>query len=112
MSNVKFGTVLFSLLSALLIFSPQAVAKVVKHELVVTQKVMNMSGKKDVDFALVVNGTIPAPTLEFTEGDDVEIKVINNIPTGEDVSIHWHGILLPPEEDGAIRLAHQRQRNS
>ena len=77
-----------------------AEAKVVKHELVVTQKVMNMSGKKDVDFALVVNGSIPAPTLEFTEGDDVEIKVINKIPTGEEVSIHWHGILLPPEEDG------------
>jgi CopA family copper-resistance protein len=101
MCDVKFrSTALFSVFSVLLLFSQQVEAKVVKHELVVTQKVMNMSGKKDVDFALVVNGTIPAPTLEFTEGDDVEIKVVNNIPTGEEVSIHWHGILLPPEEDG------------
>lgn len=75
-------------------------AKTVKYELNVTQKPVNMSGKKEVDFALVVNGGIPAPTLEFTEGDDAEITVTNNIPSGEEVSIHWHGILLPPEEDG------------
>jgi CopA family copper-resistance protein len=94
MLSSLFFTALF------IVFAGQAEAKVVKHELVVTQKVMNMSGKKEVDFALVVNGSIPAPTLEFTEGDDVEITVINKIPTGEEVSVHWHGILLPPLEDG------------
>lgn len=57
-----------------------------------------MTGK-EVDFAITVNGTIPAPTLEFTEGDDAEITVKNNL-TNEEASIHWHGILLPPEEDG------------
>jgi len=77
-----------------------AFAKTVKYELVVSQKPMNLSGKKEVDFALVVNGQIPAPTLEFTEGDDAEIKVTNKIPSGEEVSIHWHGLLVPPEEDG------------
>ena len=80
--------------------SISASAKTVRYELYVTQQPMNMSGKSSVDFALTVNGGIPAPTLEFTEGDDAEIKVTNNIPSGEEVSIHWHGILLPPSEDG------------
>src|SRR5690606_11158097 len=59
---------------------------------------VNLSGKKTVDWALMINGGIPAPVLEFTEGDDAEIVVNNKLD--EEVSIHWHGILLPPEMDG------------
>ncbi len=59
---------------------------------------VNITGR-EVDFALTVNGGIPAPTLEFTEGDEAEIVVRNKLSEGE-TSIHWHGILLPPEEDG------------
>jgi len=81
------------------LFSVQAFAKTVKYELVIENNPVNMSGKKTVDFALTVNGGIPAPTLEFTEGDDAEINVVNKLKK-EEVSIHWHGILLPPEEDG------------
>ncbi|WP_413577749.1 multicopper oxidase domain-containing protein [Bdellovibrio sp. HCB290] len=77
------------------------IAKTVKYELVIRNQTVNMSGKKDVDFALTVNGGIPAPTLEFTEGDDAEITVRNELKNAnEDVSLHWHGILLPPLEDG------------
>jgi FtsP/CotA-like multicopper oxidase with cupredoxin domain len=76
-----------------------AQAEVVRHELVIRNEKVNLSGKREVDFALTVNGGIPAPTLEFTEGDDAEIWVKNELP-GEEVSIHWHGLLLPPEEDG------------
>lgn len=74
-------------------------AKTVRYELVIRNEKVNLSGKKEVDFALTVNGGIPAPVLEFTEGDDAEILVKNEV-RGEEVSIHWHGILLPPEEDG------------
>lgn len=74
-------------------------AKVVRYELTIRNEKVNLSGKKEVDFALTVNGGIPAPTLEFTEGDDAEILVKNELPN-EEVSIHWHGILLPPLEDG------------
>ena len=69
-------------------FSIQSFAKTVKYTLVVEQNPVNMSGKKSVDFALTVNGGIPAPTLEFTEGDEAEITVTNKVPSGEDVSIH------------------------
>lgn len=76
-----------------------AFAKIVRYELTVKKEKVNLSGKKEIDFALTVNGGIPAPTLEFTEGDDAEILVKNEL-SDEEVSIHWHGLLLPPEEDG------------
>lgn len=81
----------------------QAEAKTVRYELTVRNEKVNLSGKKEVDFALTVNGGIPAPTLEFTEGDDAEIVVKNEI-SDEEVSVHWHGILLPPEEDGVAYI--------
>ena len=90
----------FYVLVAAFLLAPEAFAKTVKYELTIRNEKVNLSGKRDVDFALTVNGGIPAPTLEFTEGDDAEIKVVNELPTDEDVSIHWHGLLLPPEQDG------------
>ena len=76
-----------------------AEAKLVRYELIATKGKVNMSGKETVDFALMMNGSIPAPVLEFTEGDDAEIVVKNRIE-GQELSVHWHGILLPPEMDG------------
>ncbi len=76
-----------------------AEAKTVRYELTATRGSVNLSGKRTVDFALMLNGSIPAPTLEFHAGDDAEIVVKNEIP-GEELSIHWHGLLLPPEMDG------------
>ncbi len=73
-------------------------AKVVSYELTASQHSINLSEKKEVNFAISLNNQIPAPTLQFTEGDDAEIKVINNL--AQELSIHWHGILLPPEMDG------------
>jgi FtsP/CotA-like multicopper oxidase with cupredoxin domain len=88
------------LLAFLLIFlSAPAIAKKIHYDLTATRQKINLSGKAEVDFAISINGSIPAPTLEFTEGDDAEITVINNI-ADEELSIHWHGILLPPEMDG------------
>ncbi len=82
----------------ILFFSCGAFSKTVRYELIIENKKVNVTGK-EVDFSLTVNGGIPAPTLEFTEGDDAEITVINKLPN-EETSIHWHGILLPPQEDG------------
>ncbi len=52
--------------------------------------------------AVTVNGTIPAPTLYFQEGEEVEIRVKNSL--SEPTSLHWHGFLLPPEMDGVPGL--------
>lgn len=83
----------------LLLTLSTADAKTVRYELTLKNEKLNLSGKKAVDFALTVNGGIPAPILEFTEGDDAEILVKNRIQNQE-ASIHWHGILLPSEMDG------------
>jgi L-ascorbate oxidase len=44
------------------------------------------------------NGSATPTVLRFKEGEDVTIKVTNNLP--EDTSIHWHGLILPFQEDG------------
>ena len=74
--------------------------KVVRYDLTIDKKMVNYSGK--MKHALAINGQIPAPTLEFTEGDIAEIHVKNNLD--EESSLHWHGILLPNEQDGVPYL--------
>lgn len=44
------------------------------------------------------NGVSPGQTLRFKEGEDVTLRVKNNLSV--DTSIHWHGLILPPEMDG------------
>ena len=53
--------------------------------------------------ALTVNGTLPAPTLRWREGDAVSLRVANALE--EETSIHWHGILLPANMDGVPGLS-------
>ncbi len=48
--------------------------------------------------ATTINGSIPGPLIRLQEGQDVTLNVTNNLK--EDSSIHWHGILLPPNMDG------------
>ena len=53
--------------------------------------------------ALTVNGSLPAPTLRWREGDTVPVRVSNTL--GEDTSIHWHGVLVPANMDGVPGLS-------
>lgn len=56
--------------------------------------------------ALTVNGSIPAPTLRWRDGDTVTLRVTNDFAADEDhTSIHWHGILLPANMDGVPGLS-------
>ena len=48
--------------------------------------------------AVGVNGTVPAPLLRLREGQTVRLNVVNELD--EDSSIHWHGLLVPPQFDG------------
>lgn len=52
--------------------------------------------------ALAINGSIPAPVLHFTEGDTAWVYVHNN--SKQATSIHWHGLILPNEQDGVPYL--------
>ncbi len=53
--------------------------------------------------AFTVNGTLPAPTLRWREGDTVTLRVANTLR--EDTSIHWHGVVLPADMDGVPGLS-------
>jgi CopA family copper-resistance protein len=55
-----------------------------------------MDGKSG--HAVLVNGSLPAPTLRLKEGQTVRIAVTNRLD--ETTSIHWHGLLVPPQMDG------------
>lgn len=66
------------------------------YKLDIAQSEVNITGKPVRK--ITVNGGIPGPTLRFTEGEDVTIKVTNHMD--EDTSVHWHGLLLPGEMDG------------
>ncbi len=45
------------------------------------------------------NGQMPGPTIECRQGDRVRIIVKNELP--EPTSIHWHGLEVPNNMDGA-----------
>ena len=53
--------------------------------------------------ATVINGSLPAPTLRWREGDTVTIRVRNEL--AEPTSIHWHGLVLPANMDGVPGLS-------
>jgi CopA family copper-resistance protein len=63
---------------------------------------VNFTGKSRI--AYTVNGSLPAPTLRWREGDTVTLRVFNDLPN-RDASLHWHGILLPANMDGVPGLS-------
>lgn len=48
--------------------------------------------------AITLNGVTPFPLVRFREGDDVTLRVRNDMDVS--TSIHWHGFLVPFEMDG------------
>lgn len=67
-----------------------------EFDLVVDELPVNFTGKPGM--ATTINGSIPAPTLRWREGETVTIRVHNKLR--EHTSIHWHGIILPYQMDG------------
>lgn len=76
-------------------------ARTVEHELTIAKENISITGKERP--GMTINGGIPGPTLFFKEGDDAVIHVRNTMdaPT----SIHWHGLLVPPGQDGVPFLS-------
>lgn len=50
------------------------------------------------------NGASPGPVLRFKEGEDVTVNVTNNL--SESTSIHWHGLILPYQQDGVPGISY------
>jgi len=52
--------------------------------------------------AYAINAQVPGPRLEVQEGDRVRINFVNHLP--ESTSLHWHGLVLPNDMDGAAHI--------
>jgi CopA family copper-resistance protein len=73
-----------------------------EHEYTLSLK-EEMVNKADKEvMGMTVNGGIPGPTLEFTEGEYAVIYVKNEMSV--ETSIHWHGLILPNFFDGVPYL--------
>lgn len=71
-----------------------------EYTLTINEETINITGKEVK--GMTINGSIPGPTLEFTEGEYAVIYVKNNMTV--ETSIHWHGLLLPNFYDGVPYL--------
>ena len=71
-----------------------------EYTLTIEKQSVNFTGKEVM--GMTVNGSIPGPTLEFTEGEKAVIHVTNKMDV--ETSVHWHGILLPNFQDGVPYL--------
>ncbi len=89
----------FALLLSLIASSLTVQARLVEYDLTVAEQAWTPgNGIKPVR-ALTLNGGIPGPTLRFRVGDTARIRVHNQLER-EETSIHWHGLLVPNEQDG------------
>src|SRR5580658_2067183 len=48
---------------------------------------------------IAYNGSVPGPVLRMREGKPVTVDVMNDTDAAE--LVHWHGLLVPSEVDGA-----------
>jgi FtsP/CotA-like multicopper oxidase with cupredoxin domain len=93
MKNASVAVLFFSMFFCLCV---QAQATTVEYDLTIAQEDVSIQGKTAL--GMTINGQIPGPTLRFTEGDVARIRVHNTMDVS--TSIHWHGILVPPDMDG------------
>ena len=72
-----------------------------RFDLAIGEQTVNFTGQPRV--ATTINGSLPAPVLRWREGEEVTLRVTNRL--AESSSIHWHGLILPPEMDGVPGLS-------
>ena len=87
-------------ISTLLLLGFAVNANVVRYEFDVDYKTTNVGGQAVK--ALAIGGSIPAPTITATVGDILEVTFHNKLDV--ETSIHWHGLLLPNNQDGVPYL--------
>lgn len=74
--------------------------KKISYNLYINDTTVKYTGK--AVHAIAINGQIPGPTIELTEGDTAVIRVHNLMHVM--TSLHWHGILIPNQFDGVPGL--------
>ena len=87
---------IFFIFFSIIFLVATAEAKIVEYELTIAWKEVNITAKPAQ--GMTINGGIPGPTLRFKKGDIAKIHVHNKMSV--ETSIHWHGLLVPPDMDG------------
>lgn len=72
-------------------------------DLVISERSFAVAGRTGM--AMTINGTIPGPLIRLKEGQEVTLRVTNQLQ--EISSIHWHGLLLPPHMDGVPGVSYR-----
>ena len=90
------NTRLLIIIGLVILFNSFAAAATKEYSLVIAKETVNITGEPLN--RITINGSIPGPTLEFTDGDEAVIHVTNTMKV--DSSVHWHGLLLPGMMDG------------
>lgn len=86
---------------SLILLASSLHARIVDYHLNIDEITLTQGHQTSTGMA--INGGIPAPTLIFTEGDTARIHVHNSLDR-ESTSLHWHGLLLPNDQDGVPYL--------
>ena len=69
------------------------------HSLRIAPLRLELAPGKVID-TFAYNGTVPGPVLRLREGSQVGIDIRND--TDVDDIVHWHGLYLPSQSDGAM----------
>jgi FtsP/CotA-like multicopper oxidase with cupredoxin domain len=93
MKHVSFMVFAVAIVAAAPRLAPAATRE---YSLTIGSRTMSVAGRATP--RITINGTLPGPTLRFTEGDEAVIHVTNTLKTG--TSIHWHGLIVPGGQDG------------
>ena len=73
-----------------------------EFDLYITKQPVIVNGHQRI--AMLINDSLPGPTLHMQEGDNIVIRVHNQMD--ESTSIHWHGFLLPYQMDGVPGISY------
>lgn len=83
-------------LAAIMLLSTPLRADVRQYEFDIDYITLNKSGA--LVRAMAIGGSVPAPLIEARLGDTLEVTFHNKMDV--ESSVHWHGILLPSDQDG------------
>ena len=65
-------------------------------DLTISEGSFRLNGREGT--AIMINDSLPGPLIRLKEGQQATLRVTNRLR--EVTSIHWHGLLVPPERDG------------
>lgn len=91
-ANMAFSLKLVTLLQFVFIANFADAGRTLRY----TFDVSYISGNPDgvwTNSILGINGQFPGPVIEGEVGDLLQVTLINNIQDGQNVTLHWHGIL-------------------